>query len=86
MSDNKKINKNAEAEGEKKRRLGKKSWIAIIVSAVLVLALTGCAIAGVFNLEFNYEKRDITKYISVPEELYKSFDVTVNVPEVPTKM
>ena len=85
MSDNKKINKNAEAEGEKKRRLGKKSWIAIIVSSVLVLALTGCAIAGVFNLEFNYEKRDITKYISVPEELYKSFDVTVNVPEVTDK-
>ena len=82
MSDKKKINTNEQADGEKKRRFGKKSIITLVVSSVLVLALTGCAIAGVFNFEFNYEKRDLSKFISVPEELYNSFDVTVNIPEI----
>ena len=76
------MDKAQESTGEKK--LGKKGIIAIIVSAVLLVGITvGIIVAATINnSSFNYKKKNMSKYVYVPEELYKSFNVTVDIPEV----
>ena len=86
MSDNKTTIQNETSSETKK--LGKKGLITIITSAVVLFAIVVGLIIGVvvsdsgFNSEFKYEKRDLTKYVNVPTELIKSFNVTVNIPEI----
>ena len=79
MSDNKNTYEIEEVES-KKREFGKKGWIITVVSIVLVLALTVGVLVAVFNRDFDYRKNDLSKYINVPESLYKSFNVDINIP------
>lgn len=57
--------------------------IIIISSLTLALVLIVSLIIGaVRGFDFDYEKKDISKYIRVPENLYTSYDVKIDIPEV----
>lgn len=77
--------RNEAATTEKK--LSKKGLITLIVASVLLLAIAVGVAVGIIvsRKEFNYEKRNLDKYVDVPEELFKSFNVTVNIPEITEK-
>ena len=85
MANNKKVEiqkevvENVEPQVEVKRR---KKPVIIISSALLALVLIGSVIAVSIGFSFNYEKSNISKYITVPESLYTDFDVKIDVPEI----
>ena len=56
--------------------------VIIISSVALALVMIGCIIVGAIGFRFDYEKRNISRYISVPEALYTSFDVKIDIPEI----
>lgn len=76
-----------EVAATKKKKLSKKGLITVIVSAALLLSLVVGVVVGVIinNTEFDYENKDLTKYVTVPDELFKSFNVSVNIPEITEK-
>ena len=85
MSKNNTVQNENVASGKKK--LGKKGLITVIVSAALLFCIVVGVVVGVIinKREFNFEKKDLTKYVTVPEELFKSFNVSVNIPEITEK-
>lgn len=81
-ANNKDIKLQKEIQTEVEVKKSNKKWLIIISSAVLTVALLVGFIAYYIGFGFNYEKRNISKYISVPEELYTSFDVKVDIPTI----
>ena len=72
-------------EATEKKKLGKKGILAIILSSVALVGIIVGIIVGVAvnkNKEFDYNKAKLSKYVSVPERLYKSYNVTLNIPEI----
>ena len=51
---------------------------SLALTLVLIFSLVSCSI----GFGFNYEKKNISKYIHVPEELYTSYDVKIDIPEI----
>ena len=72
-------------EAAEKKKLGKKGILAIILSSVALVGIIVGIFVGVAvnkNKEFDYNKAKLSKYVSVPERLYKSYNVTLNIPEI----
>ena len=83
MANNKTTNNNETVATESKK-LSKKALITIVVSAATLLAIVVGVVVGVIinSMSFNFEKKDLTKYVTVPDDIYKSYNVTVNIPEI----
>ena len=83
----KKNNNNTEQVKEKpeKKKLGKKGILAIILSSVaLVGIITGIVFAVILSNQTiaDYSKGKLSRYVYVPKELYESYNVTVDIPEI----
>ena len=73
-------------EPAKKEKLSKRAITIIVSSAVLFAIVLSIAIVAVINLStFNYEKKNLGRYVTVPENLFKSYNVTVEIPEITDK-
>ena len=83
MANNKTTNNNETVATESKK-LSKKALITIVVSAATLLAIVVGVVVGVIvnSMSFDFEKKDLTKYVTVPDDIYKSYNVTVNIPEI----
>ena len=85
MSHNKNVEQKEDTsvkEGEGKK-LGKKGIIAIVAAVVaLAIIIVGIIILANRDKSFDYNKAKLSKYVYVPEEMYKGYNVTINIPEI----
>ena len=85
MSNNKNVEQKEDTsvkEGEGKK-LGKKGIIAIVAAVVaLAIIIVGIIILANRDKSFDYNKAKLSKYVYVPEEMYKGYNVTINIPEI----
>ena len=64
------------------QRSRRKPVIIISSLALALVLIVSLIISAVGVFDFDYEKKDISKYIHVPENLYTSYDVKIDIPEV----
>ena len=80
----KKAVKEGEAEPKKERKKLTKTQIFLIVfGAVAFIAILATVITVlIVGRDFNYMKRNLSKYVYVAEEHYKSYNVKIDIPEI----
>ena len=87
MSNNKNTKPVSEAvSSEERARLDATKIFLIVFACVALVGIIAAIIVGVVagtkNKAIDYMKVNLSKYVYVPEELYNSYDVKVNIPAV----